>query len=103
VSNIAGIWPDDNLVGGEHARRATIMGHIRLYVTDLRLRLLRSARYIVLAPFRKAPAAIRIILTRVERGFADFAQIPYEDSLTQRELLQFLDEFEAESHTGQSD
>jgi hypothetical protein len=102
VSNIAGIWPDDNLVGGEHARRVTIMGHIRLNVTDLR-RLLRSARHIVLAPFRRAPAAIRIILTRVERGFAGFAQIPYEDSLTQRELLQFLDEFEAESHTGQSD
>ena len=60
------------------------------------LRLVRSASDIILAHFREAPTIIRNIIVRVERGFADFAQIPYEDSLAQRELLLLLDEFAAE-------
>jgi hypothetical protein len=50
----------------------------------------------MLARFREAPTTIRNIISRVERGFAEFAQIPYEDSLAQRELLLLLDEFAAE-------
>jgi hypothetical protein len=60
------------------------------------LRLVRSAGYVVLARCQEAQTTIRNIIARVERGFANFAQIPYEDSLVQRELLQLLDEFAAE-------
>jgi hypothetical protein len=50
----------------------------------------------MLARFQEVPTALRNIIARLERGFADFAQIPYEDSLAQRELLLLLDEFAAE-------
>src|SRR6266849_8250173 len=60
------------------------------------LRLVRSASNVILARFQEAPIIIRNIIVRVERGFADFAQIPYEDSLAQRELLLLLDEFAVE-------
>jgi len=56
----------------------------------------RSASNVILARFQEAPIIIRNIIVRVERGFADFAQIPYEDSLAQRELLLLLDEFAVE-------
>jgi hypothetical protein len=59
-------------------------------------RLVRSASNVILARFQEAPTIIRNIIVRVERGFADFAQIPYEDPLAQRELLLLLDEFAAE-------
>jgi hypothetical protein len=38
---------------------------------------------------------IRSVTARVERGFADFAQIPCEDD-SYREFCKFLDEFEGE-------
>jgi hypothetical protein len=67
------------------------------------LHLLRSTRLVVLAPFQKAPAAVRTIIARVDRGFAEFAQVPYQDAHTRRELLALLYEFEADSHAEQSD
>jgi hypothetical protein len=60
------------------------------------LRLVRSASDVMLASFQEVPTALRNIIARLERGFADFAQIPYEDSLAQRELLLLLDEFAAD-------
>src|ERR1700730_18014992 len=60
------------------------------------LRLVRSASDVMLARLQEVPTALRNIIARLERGFADFAQIPYEDSLAQRELLLLLDEFAAE-------
>ncbi len=60
------------------------------------LRLVRTASNVILARFQKAPTIIRNIIVRVERGFADFAQIPYEDPIAQRALLLLLDEFAAE-------
>ena len=60
------------------------------------MRLVRSVSNVMLARFQEAPTTIRNIISRVERGFADFAQIPYEDSFAQRELLLLLDEFAAE-------
>jgi hypothetical protein len=57
------------------------------------LRALWSASARSLALLRKVPFIIRSVTTRVERGFADFAQIPYED-VSHRELCEFLDEFE---------
>ena len=66
------------------------------------LRSLLSASTVALALLRKVPVIIRSVTARVERGFADFAQIPYQDSLTQREFLRFLDDFEAEFRTDRS-
>jgi hypothetical protein len=57
------------------------------------LRPLLSASTVALALLRKVPVIIRSVTARVERGFADFAQIPYED-VSHRELCEFLDEFE---------
>ena len=98
---IDGMWSDDNLAGGQRTLRATTRT-LGLAVLANSLRLLQSARYAVLTPFQKAPTTIRTIIARVERGFADFAQIPYQDSLTQREFLRFLDDFEAEFRTDRS-
>ncbi len=55
------------------------------------LRPLLPAR--ALSLLRIVGSIIRSVTARVERGFADFAQIPYED-VSHRELCKFLDEFE---------
>jgi hypothetical protein len=47
----------------------------------------------VLESFQKASATIRAIGARLERGFADFADIPYQDARTQQELSQLFDEY----------
>jgi hypothetical protein len=99
---IDGIWADDNLVGGQRTLRATTRT-VGLAAFAISLRLLQSARYAVLASFEKAPTTIRTIIARVERGFADFARIPYQDSLTQREFSRFLDDFESEFRRDRSD
>jgi hypothetical protein len=57
------------------------------------LRPLLSARARALALLRIVDSIIRSVTARVECGFADFAQIPYED-VRHRELCEFLDEFE---------
>jgi hypothetical protein len=54
---------------------------------------LRCATYLVLESFQKASATIRAIGARLERGFADFADIPYQDARTQQELSQLFDEY----------
>ena len=54
--------------------------------------LLGSATYLLFESFRKASATIRAIGTRLERGFADFADIPYQDARTRQELSRLLDE-----------
>jgi hypothetical protein len=46
----------------------------------------------------KLSTVIRTIVARVERGFAAFAEIPYQDALARQELSQLLNEFEAECH-----
>jgi hypothetical protein len=96
LTTIDGIWPDDSLVGGRRTLRTTA----RLGLAGLAngLRLLQSARYALLASFQKAAATIWTIIAHVERGFADFAEIPYQDASTYRELSQLMDELEAE-HT----
>ncbi len=102
MTTIDGIWPDNNLVGGQRTLRATTRT-LGLEALAHGLHLLRSARCVVLASFRRAPTAIRTILARVVRRFADFAQIPYQDALIRRELSGFLDEFEAECRTNRLD
>jgi hypothetical protein len=99
---IDGMWSDDNLAGGQRTLRATTrtVGLAALAVSP---RLLQSARYAVFAPFEKAPTTIQTIIARVERGFAHFAQIPYQGSLTQRDFSRFLDDFEAEFRSDRSD
>ena len=114
MANIDGIWPDNRLSAGSaplarQQRRSLIctlssqassgqspprhtLG-LAAFANDPRL--VRSAWYAVLALLQEAPTAIRNIIARVERGFAAFAQIPHEDSLARRELLQLLDELEA--------
>ena len=59
----------------------------------LRPLLSASARARSRALLRIAGSIIRSVTARAERGFADFAQIPYED-VRHRELCAFLDEFE---------
>jgi hypothetical protein len=54
--------------------------------------LLRSATYLVLESFQKASATIRATGARLERGFADFADIPYQDARTQQELSRLFEE-----------
>jgi hypothetical protein len=43
---------------------------------------------------RKAAAAVRRVFARLEQAFDDFAQVPYRDFRTLRELQQMLDELE---------
>jgi hypothetical protein len=43
---------------------------------------------------QKTPMVVRAVIALVERGFAAFAKIPYQDSWAQEELLQLLDELE---------
>jgi hypothetical protein len=43
---------------------------------------------------RKAPAAVRALYSRLEQAFANFAQVPYHDARTLRELEQILDDFQ---------
>src|ERR1700676_1637838 len=57
------------------------------------LRPLFPASERALSLLRIVGSIIRSVTARVERGFADFAQIPYEDA-SHRELCKFLDEFE---------
>jgi len=57
-----------------------------------KLPLLLSARYLVLRSVRRAPTTIRAIVVRLERGFAAFAAIPYQDARAQQELSRLLDE-----------
>jgi hypothetical protein len=54
--------------------------------------LLRSAIGLVLQSLQKAQATIRATGVRLERGFADFADIPYQDARTRQQLSQLLDE-----------
>jgi len=53
--------------------------------------LLRSAIHSVLESLLKAQATIRAAGACLERGFADFADIPYQDARTQQQLSQLLD------------
>jgi hypothetical protein len=101
LTTIDGLWPDDSLVGGRRTLRATTRT-LGLAALANRLHLLQSARYAVLAFLQKAATTIWTIIAHVERGFADFAEIPYQDAFTHRELSQLLDELEAEHHTDQS-
>jgi hypothetical protein len=43
---------------------------------------------------RKAPAAVRALYSWLEQAFANFAQVPYHDARTLRELEQILDDLE---------
>jgi hypothetical protein len=43
---------------------------------------------------RNAPAALRALYSRLEQAFANFAQVPYHDARTLRELEQMLDDLE---------
>jgi hypothetical protein len=46
----------------------------------------------VLESFHKASATIRATGARLEHGFADFADIPYQDARTQQELSRLFEE-----------
>jgi hypothetical protein len=54
--------------------------------------LLQSATHLTLESFQKALATIRATGARLERGFADFADFPYQDARTQQELSRLFDE-----------
>jgi hypothetical protein len=43
---------------------------------------------------RKPPAVLRIVVSRLDQAFAHFAQIPYHDARTRRDIAQMLDDLE---------
>ena len=59
-------------------------------------RKLSSWRHSLLTAFHKASTVIRSTVARVERGFAVFAEIPYQDDSVPQDPSQLLNEFEAE-------
>jgi len=61
------------------------------------LRLLPSSIRAVFTLCKNVPTGVRTIIGRVERGFADFAEIPYQDALTRQDISLLLNEFEAKS------
>jgi hypothetical protein len=56
--------------------------------------LLRYRVNSIAACVRKAPAAMRFLVFRLEQAFAGFAKVPYHDASTRRELEQLLDDLE---------
>ena len=44
----------------------------------------------------KMPAAFQIVFAQVERSFADFAKVPYEDAHLRQEMSRILEELEVE-------
>jgi hypothetical protein len=48
----------------------------------------------VIANKRKVPAAVRRVFARLEQAFANFAQVPFRDGRTLRELEQMSDDLE---------
>jgi hypothetical protein len=65
--------------------------------------LLKFTSYLAFTPLRKARTSVRTVVTCVERGFAAFAKIPYQDALTHRNLSELLDEYASESHSEHAD
>ena len=53
---------------------------------------LRSSIQGVLALYQSALPTVHTIIGRVERGFADFAKIPYYDAYKRQELLRLIEE-----------
>jgi hypothetical protein len=49
---------------------------------------------LIAACVRKAPAAMSLVVSRLEQAFAGFAKVPYHDASTRRELEQLLDDLE---------
>jgi len=45
-------------------------------------------------------ATIRSVAARIESAFAAFANIPYQDALTQQEIVCLLDEFKVDYSAG---
>jgi hypothetical protein len=56
-----------------------------------------NPRGFILACASKALIVIRVVITRADRGFAAFANVPCLDSLAQEDLLLLLDDCESAS------
>lgn len=50
----------------------------------------------MLAFVHKMPAAFQFVVARVERSFADFAKVPYEDTPMREDMSRILEELEVE-------
>jgi hypothetical protein len=50
----------------------------------------------MLAFVHKMAAAFQFVIARVERSFADFANVPYENTLMKQEMSRILEELEVE-------
>jgi hypothetical protein len=53
-----------------------------------------------IARFNRILATIRSVTTRIEYAFAAFANIPYQDALTQQEIVRLLEEFKVDHSAG---
>jgi hypothetical protein len=58
------------------------------------VRVLQSFGFFILALGRGAPTIVRTVVEQMERGFASFADVPYQDAQTKRELVQMLGDLE---------
>jgi hypothetical protein len=68
-----------------------------VFSRSTRRRALRAAQHVLLEHFS---IAFHSAIARLERGFASFAKIPYQDVRTRQDLLRMLDEFEIERIDG---
>ena len=58
------------------------------------MRVLQSFGFFILALGRRSPTLVRTVVEQMERGCASFADVPYQDAQTRRDLVQMLDELE---------
>jgi hypothetical protein len=72
--------------GCNRGRQANSRSTVRLRV--------RNPRGFILACFSKASIVVRVFITRVERGFAAFADVPCLDPLTHQDLVLLMDDWE---------
>jgi hypothetical protein len=56
------------------------------------LRAVRRCTRLIIEFSRKVRQVVRASVTHAERGFANFAKIPYYDAITQRQIAEILDE-----------
>jgi hypothetical protein len=60
----------------------------------------RSTRWLSLKSIQDVPALIARVVAIVERAFAAFAKIPYQDANMRQEIAQMLDKTELVMRTG---
>ena len=66
----------------------------RIAISEDAYTLLRCHVNSIAARVCKAPAAMRLLVSRLEQAFAGFAKVPYHDASMRLELEQLLDDLD---------